>query len=210
MYAQFLKRVFDIILSGLLILILTPVFLIIALLVKIFMGSPILFKQARTGKDDKIFTILKFKTMKNDCDKNGILLPDELRMCKFGKILRSLSLDELPELFNIFVGDMSFIGPRPLLERYIPYYTENEKDRNTVRCGLIPPEVITYNITPSWTQQLESEAYYAKNLSFFMDLKIFFATFVVLFKRVIYGYGDYIRQPLDVERTESREVVNYE
>lgn len=207
MYAQFFKRTFDILFSGLFILILSPLFLIISLLVKLFIGSPILFKQERTGKNDKVFTILKFTTMKNLCDSDGCMLPDELRMCKFGKLLRSSSLDELPELFNIFIGDMSFIGPRPLLERYVPYYTEKEKDRNIVRSGLIPPEVITYNITPTWKQQLEAEAFYAKNVSFIMDVRIFFATFVILFKRIRYGYGDYLRPPLDSERTKSREFV---
>lgn len=192
-------------LSGLALLVLLPVIAVIALLVLIFMGRPIIFKQERTGKNDKVFYIYKFKTMKDTRDENGELLPDEERKCRFGEILRSTSLDELPELWNIFSGDMSIIGPRPLLVSYLKYYSDDEKDRNLVRGGLIPPEVLTLNLTPTWEEQLASEADYARNLNFLIDFKIFFAVFVVLYKRVRYGFGEYVRQPLNIEREERRE-----
>ena len=208
MYKRFFKRFFDIMLSGLALIILSPVLLLIAILVKIFMGSPIIFKQARTTKDGKIFYIKKFRTMKDAYDKDGKPLPEEERKCKFGNLLRGTSLDELPELWNIFVGEMSIIGPRPLHADYMPYYKDGEKDRNTVRGGLIPPEVLTKNLTPSWDEQLEIEGKYARELSFMLDLKIFFYTFVVLFKRMKYDYGEYIRPALNEEREAKEEKIN--
>ena len=207
MYQRFGKRAFDVILSGLALVVLSPVLLVIALLVRVFMGAPILFKQERTGKDEKPFYILKFKTMTDARDADGNLLPDEQRKCLFGNLLRSSSLDELPELWNIFVGNMSIIGPRPLFVSYLPYYTETERDRGLVRGGLVPPEVLSLNLTPSWDEQLKAEAEYARNLTFLLDLKIFFATFVVLYKRVRYGYGEYTRDTLIAEREAKREEV---
>lgn len=201
-YSKYVKRFFDMLLSGLTLLVLSPIIGIVALLVLIFMGRPIIFKQERTGKKDKIFYIYKFKTMKDTRDENGELLPDKERKCRFGEILRSTSLDELPELWNILVGDMSIIGPRPLLSKYLPYYTEYEKQRNKVRGGLIPPEVIKLRLTPSWEEQLQIEADYANNVTFEKDFKIFFSVFVVLYKRVRYGFGDYVRLPLNKERAE--------
>lgn len=207
MYKRYIKRTFDVVLSGLALIILSPILLIIAILVRIFMGAPILFKQERTGKSDNKFYILKFKTMTDARDDNGNLLPDEQRKCFFGNLLRSSSLDELPELLNIFKGDMSIIGPRPLFVSYIPYYTEYEKKRNLVRGGLVPPEVLSLNLTPSWSEQLAMESKYAQNVTFLLDVKIFFATFVVLYKRVRYGYGEYTRDTLIAERTAEREEV---
>ena len=157
-YRKFVKRGFDMLLSGLALLVLLPIIGIIALLVLIFMGRPIIFKQERTGKKDKNFYIYKFKTMRDTQDENGELLPDEERKCRFGEILRSTSLDELPELWNIFTGDMSIIGPRPLLVSYLPYYTKSERDRELALGGLIPPDIVDYDLTPSWDEQLESEA----------------------------------------------------
>lgn len=200
MYRRFVKRGFDVLLSAIALIILSPIILIIAILVRVFMGAPVIFKQERAGKDNKRFYIYKFKTMRDIRDENGDLLPDEQRKCRFGEILRSTSLDELPELWNIFVGDMSIIGPRPLYMSYIPYYKESERARNTVRGGLVPPEVLSYDLTPTWDSQLKSEAEYAENITFLTDLKIFFATFVVLFKRMRYNYGEYVREPLDKER----------
>lgn len=205
MYKRFVKRGFDIFLSGIALLILCPVMLLIALLVRLFLGAPVLFKQERTGKDDKLFYILKFKTMTDARDENGNLLPDEQRKTLFGNLLRSSSLDELPELLNIFKGDMSIIGPRPLLSSYLPYYKESEKKRNLVRGGLVPPEVLSFELTQTWDSQLEAEADYAQNVSFLLDMKIFFATFVVLYKRVRYGYGEYTRDTLINERKHIKE-----
>ncbi len=207
MYKCFLKRFFDVVLSATALVILSPVLFIISILVRVFMGKPILFKQERAGKDEKTFYILKFKTMTDKRDENGNLLPDDDRKCAFGNLLRSTSLDELPELWNILVGDMSIIGPRPLHVSYLPYYKENERDRNTVRGGLVPPEVLSMNLTPSWDEQLETEAAYARNLTFLLDFKIFFATFVVLYKRMRYGYGEYTRDTLIAERQTKREEV---
>lgn len=208
MYKRFVKRLFDVILSGLALIILSPILLLIAILVRIFMGSPILFKQARTTKGAETFYIKKFRTMTNARDENGNLLSEEERSCKFGNFLRSTSLDELPELWNIFVGEMSIIGPRPLHVDYLPYYKEEELDRNTVRGGLIPPEVLSKNLTPSWDEQLEVEAFYAKKLTFLLDLKIFFSTFVVLYKRMRNDYGEYVRPSLNEEREKQREDVS--
>ena len=138
--------------------------------------------------------------MKDLRDVNGKLLPETERKCRFGDILRSTSLDELPELWNIFMGDMSIIGPRPLHPSYLEYYKENEKDRNKVRGGLVPPEVMLSNIEPSWDEQLGIEGEYARNLSFTMDLKVFFGVFANLYRRVTTSYGEYIRESLDIER----------
>ena len=204
-YQKFVKRVFDILLSGLTLIVMSPIVAVIALLVLIFMGKPIIFKQERTGKDERIFYIYKFKTMKDTRDKNGILLPDEERRNRFGELLRSTSLDELPEFWNIFIGDMSIIGPRPLLVEYLPYYTDEEKDRNKVRGGIIPPEVVLTNITPTWDEQLSVEAEYARNISFGFDMRIFFGVFANLYRRMTQKYGEYVRPPLFEEREDSKE-----
>lgn len=193
-------------LSGLALLVLLPIFGIVALLVLIYMGKPIFFKQQRTGMNDKLFYIYKFKTMKDTRDEKGNLLPDEERKCRFGEILRSTSLDELPELWNIFTGDMSIIGPRPLLVSYLPYYKENEKERNLVRGGIIPPEVLSTNITPTWDEQLGLEADYARNISLWLDIKVFFGVFANLYRRLTQSYGEYIRKALNVERAEMAEM----
>ncbi len=133
MYKKYIKRILDFTLSLLALIILSPLLLIIAILVRIKLGSPVIFKQERPGKDEKIFTLYKFRTMTDETDENGNLLPDSKRLTKFGKTLRSTSLDELPELVNILKGDMSIVGPRPLLVQYLPYYTEKERHRHDVR-----------------------------------------------------------------------------
>jgi undecaprenyl phosphate N,N'-diacetylbacillosamine 1-phosphate transferase len=135
-YRKYIKRPMDFILALIAIIVLSPVLLIIAILVRINLGSPVIFKQKRPGLNERIFTIYKFRTMTDERDENGELLPDSMRLTKFGKFLRSTSLDELPELFNILKGDMSFVGPRPLSVMYLPYYTEEERLRHSVRPGL--------------------------------------------------------------------------
>ena len=200
MYKLYVKRILDILLSGLALLVLLPIIGITALLVLCFMGRPIIFKQERTGKDEKTFYIYKFKTMKDARDNDGNLLPAELRRCRFGDVLRSTSLDELPELWNIFKGDMSIIGPRPLHPTYLKLYKENEKERNNVRGGLVPPEVMLSNIEPSWDEQLGIEGEYARNLTFKTDLKVFFGVFANLYRRMVQSYGEYAREPLNIER----------
>src|SRR5690606_3031574 len=135
-YRKFIKRFIDLMVSLLLIILLGPLLMFISLLIRINLGSPITFKQKRPGLNEEIFTMYKFRTMTNEKDENGELLPDKYRLTKLGKFLRSTSLDELPELFNILKGDMSFVGPRPLSIRYLPYYNSNERERHTVRPGL--------------------------------------------------------------------------
>ena len=180
MYRLFVKRLLDIILSGLALILLSPVYLILAILIRIKLGSPIIFHQERPGKDEKIFTLCKFRTMTDERDENGQLLPDNVRLTKFGKILRATSLDELPELWNIFKGDMSIIGPRPLLVSYLPYYTEEEKLRHTVRPGLTGLAQVSGRNFLDWDRRLQKDVEYVKNLSFLMDLKVIFMTVKVV------------------------------
>lgn len=200
MYKHFVKRLLDIILSLLALVILSPLLLLIAILVRVSLGSPIIFKQERVGKNEKIFTMFKFRTMSDKRDEKGELLPDEERQTKLGDILRSTSLDELPELINILRGDISIVGPRPLLVSYLPYYTEEERLRHSVRGGLTVPEVIYGNVTPTWEEQFSYEVAYAKNVSFLLDVKIIWNTVKIIFKRVQSDYGSEVRQPLNVER----------
>lgn len=183
MYRHFIKRILDIILSGLALLILSPIFIILAFLIRMKLGSPVLFKQKRPGRDEKIFMLYKFRTMTDECDENGKLLPDHIRLTSFGKLLRSTSLDELPELWNIFRGDMSIIGPRPLLVSYLPYYTKEEKLRHTVRPGLTGLAQVSGRNYLNWDKRLGKDVEYVKNLTFKMDLKIIYMTIKVIFVR---------------------------
>lgn len=183
MYKKYIKRLLDIVLSLLAIIILSPLYLIISILVLIFMGWPILFKQPRPGKDEKIFNMYKFRTMTNKKDKNGKLLPDEKRLTKFGKFLRKTSLDELPEFFNILSGKMSFIGPRPLLVEYLDYYTKEEKHRHDVRPGLTGLAQVSGRNLLSWDDKFKKDIEYVNNITFLGDLKIVFETIAVVFKR---------------------------
>ena len=202
MYKRYIKRALDFLISFIGIIILAPLFLIIALLVKVNLGSPVFFKQERVGKDEKIFTMLKFRTMSNQKDENGVLLSDEKRQTKLGDFLRSTSLDELPELINILKGDLSIVGPRPLLVSYLPYYTDEERIRHSVRGGLTVPEVIYGNVTPTWEEQFSYEVNYVKNISLRMDIKILCYTVLILFKRIKTDYGAEVRRPLNEERAE--------
>lgn len=199
MYKVF-KRIFDFGSSLILFILISPVFVALMVLVRIKIGSPIFFKQRRSGKDFKPFYIMKFRTMTEEKDENGNYLPDEVRLTKFGKFLRASSLDELPELLSIICGDMSVIGPRPLPMVYNTYYSEREKLRFMVRGGLIPPEVLYNNVQPTWDEQLEYEASYAENISFKLDLAIILAVFKGLTKRYSSNYGEYVRASLNEER----------
>ncbi len=200
MYSCCIKRFFDIVLSLIAIIVLAPVFLIIAIAVRISMGKPISFTQERIGKDEKIFKLSKFRSMTDAKDQNGELLPEEKRHTKFGDALRSSSLDELPELFMILKGDMSFVGPRPLPTYYGPYFHEDEKIRHSVRGGLIPPDGLCGETTPDWETQFKYDVYYARNVSFVLDIKIIIATFKILFKRVTGNYGSENRPHLNEYR----------
>ncbi len=182
-YARYIKRILDIILSLSAIIILSPILLILYILVRVKLGSPVLFKQERPGKDEKIFTLCKFRTMTDKRGADGELLPDEERLTKFGKKLRSTSLDELPELFNILKGEMSIIGPRPLLVRYLPRYNEFQRHRHDVRPGLTGLAQINGRNAITWEQKFAYDVEYVNNLSFALDLHIFFVTIRAVLRR---------------------------
>lgn len=200
MYAKYIKRFLDIVLSLIAIIVLSPVYLIVAIVVRIQMGYPVLFSQDRIGKDEKVFKLYKFRSMTNEKDENGELLPEKDRLTKFGVALRSTSLDELPELFSILKGDMSIVGPRPQPSFYLPYYKEEERKAHKVRGGLLPPDCLGKEAQCSWEEQLSLETYYAENLSFIMDVKVLFCTFIILYKRMKNNYGADDRPMLHVYR----------
>lgn len=183
MYQKYIKRLLDIVLSLIAIIITLPIFLIIGILVLIFIGKPVLFRQKRPGKNEKIFTMYKFRTMTNKKDKDGNLLPDELRLTKLGKILRKTSLDEIPEFINILKGDMSFVGPRPLLVEYLPYYTEKEHHRHDVRPGLTGLAQVSGRNLLNWEARFSEDIEYVNNITFMNDLKIIFKTISTVLKR---------------------------
>ncbi|GFI40937.1 sugar transferase [Thomasclavelia cocleata] len=186
MYRLFFKRFLDFILSLLAIIVLSPVYLIVAILVRLKLGSPVIFTQERPGKNENIFKIYKFRTMSDDRDYDGNLLPDEVRLTKFGKLLRSTSLDELPELFNILKGDMSIVGPRPLLVRYLPLYNEQQKHRHDVRPGFTGWAQCNGRNAISWEEKFDLDIYYADHISFLLDIKIILKTVkTVLFREGI-------------------------
>ena len=164
------------------------------------MGSPILFSQRRIGKDEKAFNLYKFRSMTNAKDQFGNLLPEKERLTRFGVALRSSSLDELPELFSILKGDMSFVGPRPLPTYYGPYFLEQERVRHKVRGGLIPPDSLSGNPVTNWETQFEYETFYAEHVSFILDMKIILYTFKILFMRVETNYGADDRPHLNIYR----------
>lgn len=171
-YCRYVKRVLDVLCALLAMIAFCWLYAIIAVLVWVKLGSPVIFRQPRPGKDEKTFLMYKFRSMTNAKDKNGELLPDDVRLTKFGKMLRATSLDELPEAWNILKGDMSIIGPRPLLIKYLPYYTENERHRHDVRPGLSGWAQVNGRNKLNWDERLGLDVYYTKNLSFPMDLKI--------------------------------------
>ena len=201
MYKHVFKRVFDVVLSLLAMIVLAPIYFTISILVLIKMGKPILFGQYRIGKKGKLFKLYKFRSMTNARDGSGNLLDEQERLTKFGIALRSSSLDELPELWAIFTGKMSFIGPRPLPVYYDPYFLDEERKRHLVRGGLVPPDVLSGKAVISWEEQFEYEVYYAEHVSFILDVKILFATFKVLFKRVRENYGAEDRPHLNEYRS---------
>lgn len=208
MYKKFFKRFFDIVLSLIAIIILSPVYLIISILVLIFMGWPIFFKQPRPGKNEKIFNMYKFRTMTNKKDKDGNLLPDEQRLNGFGKFLRKTSLDELPEIFCILNSSMSFIGPRPLLVEYLPYYTKEEHHRHDVRPGLTGWAQANGRNLVDWDQRFKYDLEYVNNLTLMMDVKVIFKTIKIVLKRegINDNNGEIMKKLSDVRKKDE----NYE
>lgn len=172
LYEAYVKRLLDLVLSAVALLLLSPVMLVVAVLVRCHLGAPVIFCQERPGKDEEIFKLYKFRSMTDACDAYGELLPDELRLTRFGRFLRSTSLDELPELWNIFKGDMSIVGPRPLLVEYLPYYTEEERHRHDVSPGLTGLAQVNGRNNLSWEEKFAYDLEYVENISFAMDIRI--------------------------------------
>lgn len=183
MYKNFIKRILDIILSFLALVILSPLLILTAFLIRIKLGEPVFFKQLRPGKNEKIFGILKFRTMTDAKDENGNLLPDEIRLTRFGQFLRSTSIDELPELLNILNGDMSIVGPRPLLVQYLERYNEEQKHRHDVKPGLTGLAQVDGRNGITWEEKFHYDLEYVKNITFYGDCKIIFQTVMKVFGR---------------------------
>ena len=191
MYKNYLKRVLDVIFASVGIVVFFPIYILVAVMVRINLGSPIIFKQKRPGKDEKIFTMYKFRSMSDQKDKNGNLLSDKDRLTKFGRVLRSTSLDELPELFNILKGDMSIVGPRPLAIVYLEYYNEEEKKRHSVRPGLTGLAQINGRNLSNWDERFKNDIEYVENISFTNDFKIILKTIKkVLLKEDVFARGE--------------------
>ena len=205
MYRRYIKRLIDIIVSLCGIIVLSPVYLILGILVRVKLGTPVIFRQERPGKDGKIFPLYKFRSMTDERDENGNLLSDEIRLTSFGKKLRSTSLDELPELFNILKGDMSLIGPRPLLVRYLPWYTEKERHRHDVSPGLTGLAQVNGRNALGWEDRFAYDLEYVNHLTFLMDVKIICMTVGKVLKRsgTLSG-ADQTVADFDVYRKEQR------
>lgn len=195
MYARYFKRILDILLSGIGLIVLSPVLLVLTVIGTFAMGGNPFFTQLRPGKIDKktgkekIFKLVKFRSMNNKKDQNGNLLPDDVRLSKYGRILRSTSLDELPELWNILKGDMSIVGPRPLLVEYLPYYTEEERHRHDIRPGLTGWAQVNGRTNISWDQKLAYDVEYVSQITFAQDIKILLLTVKKVFKRADVAVG---------------------
>lgn len=184
LYSKYVKRILSILLSSMALIVSSPIMLITAILVRIKLGTPVFFTQKRPGYHEKIFKMYKFRTMTNEKDEKGVLLPDEKRQTRFGKFLRKTSLDELPEFYNIFKGDMAFIGPRPLLVEYLDIYTPEQHKRHNVRPGMANLSAIKGRNSLDWIERLKLDTWYAENVSLKLDIQIFFQTIkVVLFRK---------------------------
>ena len=175
-YEKYFKRPFDLLCGFAALTVFCWLYIILAIMIRIKLGSPILFSQERPGKDEKIFKLYKFRTMTDEKDENGKLLPDEMRLTRFGKMLRATSLDEIPEVFNIIKGDMSVVGPRPLLVKYLPLYSEEQKHRHDVRPGLSGHAQVNGRNSVSWEEKFRLDVEYVYNITFLGDLKIIFCT----------------------------------
>lgn len=183
MYAKYIKRVLDFVLSLMALIVLSPLLVILIILGAVFMRGNPFFTQARPGKNEKIFKLIKFRTMDNRKDKDGKLLPDDVRLNKYGRILRSTSLNELPELINILIGDMSIVGPRPLLVKYLPRYNEEQRHRHDVRPGLTGYAQAHGRNAVTWEEKFKMDVWYTRNISFITDVKVIIDTVKVVLKR---------------------------
>lgn len=183
LYTKYVKRLFDIVISLIAIIVLSPILLIVAVLVKTKLGSPVIFRQHRPGLNENVFEMMKFRSMTDEKDEDGNLLPDDVRLTSFGKALRATSLDELPELFNILKGDMSIIGPRPLLVSYLPLYNNDQRKRHLVRPGLTGYAQVNGRNAQTWEQRFKYDVEYIENVSLFFDIKILFKTVITVLKR---------------------------
>ncbi len=201
MYKSFIKRILDMAISGIALMFFSPLIIVVAIMVKIKLGSPVIFRQKRPGKDEKTFEMFKFRTMTDKKDENGNLLPDKDRLTRFGKALRCSSIDEILELVNIFKGDMAIVGPRPLLMRYLPYYKSEERIRHSVRPGLTGLAQINGRNNVGWDERLGFDIEYVNNITFLGDLKIILMTIVKVLKHSDIASGEQlIMQDLDIER----------
>lgn len=183
LYTSFFKRLIDIVLSLIALIVLFPIMLLLAVLIRFKLGSPVLFKQVRPGKNEQVFDLYKFRTMTDAKGKNGELLPDSERLTRFGKFVRSTSLDELPSLINIIKGDMSIVGPRPLLIEYLALYNDEQKKRHLLKPGLTGWAQVNGRNATTWEQRFANDIYYIENISFMLDVRIVCKTFVKVFKR---------------------------
>ena len=182
-YRKYIKRFIDIIISFAFMICFFWIYILLAILVKLKLGSPVIFRQKRPGLNEKIFTMYKFRTMTDKKDENGNLLPDKDRLTKFGKFLRSTSLDEIPELWNVIKGEMSLVGPRPLLVSYLAKYNEYEKRRHEVRPGITGWAQINGRNNTTWSDRFKNDIYYVENVSFLLDIKIVTQTFLKVIRR---------------------------
>jgi sugar transferase EpsL len=183
MYCKWRKRYIDIIVASITLTLLFPVMFFICILVRLFLGSPVFFRQFRPGLNEKPFIVYKFRTMLDAKDINGVVLSDDKRLTRFGRLLRSLSLDELPELLNVIKGDMSLVGPRPLLMEYLPHYTNKQRLRHHVRPGITGWAQVNGRNTLSWEKKFELDVWYVEHCSFALDVKIMIMTFIKMIKR---------------------------
>ena len=207
MYKRFFKRPIDIFCALSAIIVFGWLYIILAILVRVKLGSPVLFKQDRPGKDEKIFKLYKFRTMTDERDESGKLLPDEVRLTKFGRLLRKTSLDELPEAFNILKGDMSVVGPRPLLVQYLPYYTDEERHRHDVRPGLTGLAQVSGRNAISWDHKLSYDVDYINDITFVRDVKIVFLTVIKAFRGSGVQVGSEFKAGKFIDQRKSRLII---
>jgi len=203
-YRRFIKRILDFTISLISLIIFSPIFIVVVVLVRVKLGSPVFFCQKRPGKDEKIFTIYKFRTMTDKRDENGNLCSDDIRLTSFGRKLRATSLDELPQLLNVIKGDMAIVGPRPLMVEYLPYYTEEEKIRHTVRPGITGLAQVRGRNSISWEEKFSFDIQYVNKMSLMFDLKIIMETVSKVIKKSDIGQGEECPEYLNVLRKDKK------